>query len=64
MSSSGLQVEILELAKNLVITSKATVMTASATEVLSCLAQKRLKMFQFFSAGCKGLATLSSEFTP
>ena len=50
--SSKVLLLILDLAKNLVLNVHTA--TASSQELLSCIAQKRVKMMQFFASGCKG----------
>lgn len=50
--SSKVLLLILDLAKNLVLSVHTA--TASSQELLSCIAQKRVKMMQFFASGCKG----------
>lgn len=55
VSSSGrVLLLIMDLAKNLVLLSRSNVAMASAQELVASLAQKRLRMMQFFASGCKG----------
>ncbi len=44
---------VLDLAKNLILTSKIHSATTSAQELVNSLTQKRQKMLQFFAGGCR-----------
>ena len=44
---------VLDLAKNLILTSKIHSATTSAQELVNALTQKRQKMLQFFAGGCR-----------